>query len=83
MMEQQIKRGNLIRIPQSSILYEHEKNTKNSFKHFLAVKEIKQPQIGIYLSSLDEDYSEIIIEDKIFVAANNNIFLYKEEKNAR
>jgi len=43
--------------------------------------QIKEPQIGIYLTNLDDNLSEIILEDKIFVVTNNNIFLYKEERN--
>ncbi len=77
----QIKKGNLIKIPQSSILYEYRQSAIDKYPSIVASMQIKEPQIGIYLTNLDDNLSEIILEDKIFVVTNNNIFLYKEERN--
>jgi len=78
----EIKKSNLIKIPQGSILYENQVSTNYKYSKFIAIKEIKEPQIAIYLKNLDDEYSEIILGDTIFIIQNKNIFLYKEQRNA-
>ena len=72
----EIKKSSLIKIPQDSFLFETRKDS-----HFLPIKKVEKPEIGIYLKCLDDQFSEVILGDKIFVVENFNIFLYKENNN--